>query len=122
MGPGSAGLILDVQDRPPAAAEGVGRPVPGTRDDQCQGVPGETQPARLTISWITVARFGVRWSGRACPTVDQGAGDQATLAAVRGLEETFRVAVVKVPGLSEVWPWTVSDVEAVLTWSTRNWT
>src|SRR5574341_929156 len=35
-------------------------------------------PDPLTISWMTGARFGVRWSAPACPTVAHATGAHAT--------------------------------------------
>ena len=46
------------------------------------------QPGRFTSSWMISARLGVRWAAQVMPTVVQGAGDQVTDAAVRGLPES----------------------------------
>ncbi len=46
-------------------------------------------PGRSTISWITEAISGVRWSSPASCAAGQATGDHATAARVRGLEVMF---------------------------------
>ena len=58
------------------------------------------QPGRLTTSWITAARFGVRCSAPAAPTTVQAGGDHIAAAAVFGRDEMFIEAVVKAAALS----------------------
>ena len=48
------------------------------------------QPARLTISWMTADRSGVRWSRPASPTVVHAAGAQSTPAAVVARDEMIK--------------------------------
>ena len=62
------------------------------------------QPGRSTISWITLARSGVRCARPTAPTVPQGAGDQLTKASVLGRDEMFPGAVVNAAALSASWP------------------
>ena len=79
-------------------------------------------PGRLIISWTTAAIFGVCCATPASPCVGQGAGCQFTAALVRGLDEMFAVAVVKVVALSAAWPWMVRLVAFDGFLSTLNWT
>jgi hypothetical protein len=67
------------------------------------------QPGRFTISCMTDAIFGVRWSGPASPTV-HGAGDHDTEFEVLLLDEMFPLEVVNVAALSFASPSRVSDV------------
>src|SRR5574341_755575 len=67
-------------------------------------------PDPLTISWMTGARFGVRWSAPACPTVAHATGAHATAFAVRLRDETSRLADVNVAALPVACPRMVSDV------------
>ncbi len=79
------------------------------------------QPGRFTISWITLERFGVRWFGPASPTSVHGTGDQFTAAVVRGREETLRLELVKVPGLSAACPFRTRFVASLCVSSASNW-
>src|SRR5690242_16253642 len=68
------------------------------------------QPGRLTTSWITALRSGVRWALPACPTVLHAAGVQVAEAAVRGRDEMLDVVRLKLEALSAACPDTVSVV------------
>ena len=74
--------------------------VPGAGDHQDERVAAGPAGAGTTISWITAARSGVRWSAVRAPTVGQARGVQATVAVVRGRVEMLRAVVVNAPALS----------------------
>src|SRR5262245_35151926 len=80
------------------------------------------QPDRLTISWITGARSGVRWPAPASPMIDQGTGDHATDATVFGRDDRFWTANVNGAVLSAACPWIVSVVTSDCFSSAVNWT
>ena len=62
------------------------------------------QPGRLTTSWITAVRSGVRCAAVAAPTVGHDAGCQVAVAVVRGRLEMLSDPVAKVAGLSAACP------------------
>src|SRR5215472_4063290 len=80
------------------------------------------QPARLTTSWITGLRSGVRWSEPACPTVAHAFGDQVAVATVRGREEMFLVLLLNVAALSAACPFRLSVVAPLAAWAVVNCT
>jgi len=61
-----------------------------------------SQPERLTTSWTSALRSGVRWLAPADPRL-QAAGDQPASASVRAREEILKLAVEKVAALSASW-------------------
>ena len=60
-------------------------------------------PGRLTISWITALRSGVRWFAPTWPAV-HATGAQLVAAVVRGRVEMPPLAEPKFSGLSAAWP------------------
>jgi len=77
---------------------------------------------RLTISWTTGARSGVRWSGPATPVVGHaGIESQSTAAVVRARVEMLFFLVVNAGALSIAWPSKWSDVGPDRGASTLNW-
>src|SRR5262245_27393621 len=92
---------------PDSNAEAVRRPEPVMTSTIARPL---THPGRFTISWMIGEMSGERCAAPASPMLIQGAGTQGTDAAVRGRDETLRLVVVKVPGLSAACPWMVSDV------------
>ena len=82
----------------------------------------DDHPGRLTSSWITAARDGVRWSAPACPIVDQAAGSHGTEAIVRVHPEMLPLLLRNVGALSIAWPWIKSEVVSDWASSTANWT
>src|SRR5262245_16712430 len=79
-----------------------------------------TQLERLTISWITALRSGVRWSVPAWPVV-HAFGTHATGAVVRGRVETLFEVVVKVGALSSACPLIVRLVAPLSVARAVNW-
>src|SRR6516162_418056 len=80
------------------------------------------QPARLTISWITGLRSGVRCVEPACPTVDHAAGAQDAEATVCAREEMPFVVRLKVAALSAACPYRLSVVVPLDVWAAVNCT
>src|SRR6266576_2679381 len=80
------------------------------------------QPGRMTISWTTAVRSGVRSFALASPITVQGTGDQLAEAVVRGRVETLPFALVKVAGLSAARPWIDRLVTSLCVSFDSNWT
>ena len=81
----------------PSNASAVRLPVPVTMTARALPL---AQPGRPTISRTTDERSGVRWSGPCTCFVGHGGGTHATLAPVRGRDETSNALEEKVAGLS----------------------
>src|SRR6266542_4405199 len=78
------------------------------------------QPVRVTISWITGARLGVRWSGPVWPAV-HSTGDHAVEAVVGGREVTLFDAVVNAAAASAACPRSTRFVTSLCDSFAENW-
>ena len=74
----------------------------------------ESQPGRLTSSWASWVRSGVRCATPRAPVVDQAGRGEVAAAEVRARDETFLLVIVKVAGLSAACAWILTEAAAVL--------
>src|SRR5262249_24224557 len=77
-------------------------------------------PGRLTISWITEPRSGVRWFAPASPAT-HGTGDHGVAAVVRGRAVTLNAEEPKEKALSEASAWNVRLVVTLCDSRAANW-